>query len=850
MNPLLSATRRFFQTFGVAFTWATVVGLALGGGVYARVPWDALDQVQPWHVKARLFLERLELLTFDLRARQLGAASERSDSVVLITLDEETHTSARVAEDPQLAVHPWPREVFGAVIEQALDEGAREVLVDARFETPSPRTCLSAKGEARPTCDDDALRARLERRPGKAVLSWSWSQNPGRAPDRSLRPFLARVADVPTQDQAVPWLQRVLALRAPAYLEPQGEGARIWLAGNTEAKAAELAAGLGVKAPEVRSLEPGDGPNEVDARWLVSRLSRVEVEGLDPKGLVRLRDLESPTPALLTRAAAYGAVTPLPSVDGVVRGFPLLVAAADDQGQLSILASAPLAAALRHLGNPRLRWEKGTLRLGDTLAVPVDEAGLLLVAWGAADAGRGERGSLKRAVSAWKLVANWKDSEAQRGRQYDNALGGKAAVLSDGFDAQAAWRTPIGQVQQGAVLGEVLANLLEGRGIRRVEPRLDFYVTLGWAFAGGLLAVAWSSLFRRSGWLGTLLALGALSGLHLFAARQLFLTSGRWVAVAAPLLALTLTFLASLGYAAALERRLRDFVTGALGRALNPRLLSGVETAVGLARPERRELAIYFSDVEGLTQVAQVIEPSLLVGLVRSFLDRMTVVVNQTQGQLDKYLGDAVLAFWGAPVAQKNPAAAACEAALRMQQEFRRVKPELDARAGHGLTLRAGLDCGDTVVGEMGTHHRVNYTVMGEAVATAVRLEALCRRYGAEILVGEAVVALAKDEFVFREVDRVRMPRREGPMTVYALLGRKQKIGSANEWLDRYHQAVGLLHARKFGEAKEAFEVLGRERDDALCRLHAARAKAYAAAPPAESWDGTWAGPGLKSIDR
>ena len=87
MNPLLSATRRFFQTFGVAFTWATVVGLVLGGAVYVRVPYEALDQVQPWHVKARLLLERLELLTYDFRARQLGAASERSDSVVLVTLD-------------------------------------------------------------------------------------------------------------------------------------------------------------------------------------------------------------------------------------------------------------------------------------------------------------------------------------------------------------------------------------------------------------------------------------------------------------------------------------------------------------------------------------------------------------------------------------------------------------------------------------------------------------------------------------------------------------------------------------------------------------------------------------------
>jgi hypothetical protein len=163
--------------------------------------------------------------------------------------------------------------------------------------------------------------------------------------------------------------------------------------------------------------------------------------------------------------------------------------------------------------------------------------------------------------------------------------------------------------------------------------------------------------------------------------------------------------------------------------------------------------------------------------------------------------------------------------------------------------LRAGLDLGETVVGEMGTHHRVNYTVMGEAVATSFRLEGLCRRYGVEILVSESVVDAVKDEFAFREIDRVRMPRRMTPLRVFTLLGRKQKIGKT-EWLDRYHAALEQFHARKFGEAEKAFEQLGREREDAICRLYAARAKAYAAAPPPESWDGLWSGPGLKGIDR
>ena len=854
MNPLLSATRRFFQTFGVAFTWATVLGLALGGAVYVRVPRADLDGVLPWHLRARLLLERLELVTYDWRARQLGDASTRSDAVVLLAVDEEAHASSQLAADPALSAHPWPRDVYGAIVDEALDEGAQVVVVDEPFDRVSPVACAPARGEGRaevrPGCDDDALRARLEKRPGRAVLAWSWSHAAPRSPERELRPFLVRVAEVADRAAAVPRVRQVLAARAPAYLVPAGAKLEVWSAAESEEKAEELGQLLGARGAPVRPLGPDDGPREVDARWLLLELARVEVDGLSPDRLLRVRGLSGPVPQLLTAAAGHGATTIAADPDGVVRAFPLLVAGRDAEGAPVLLASAPLAAVMQRERIRRLRWSAGMLYVGEALAVPMDDSGHLLVQWGAGEVGRGDRGSLKRAVSAWRLVSNLRDVQAERGRRHDNALDGKAVVLSDAVDEQAQRLTPIGEVWGGAILGEVLANLLESRGIARVEPRIDFWVTLGFAFVGGLLAVAWSALFRRSGWVLNLIALAVVGGVWAFVARHVFVSQHRWVAMAAPTLALSLTFLSAQGYAAVLERRLREFITGALGRALPSELMSRLDSGVGLLRPERRELAVYFSDVEGLTSLAQQAEPAALVRMVRDYLSQMTRVVQATRGQLDKYLGDAVLAFWGAPVAVDNPAVAACDAALRMQADFRKGKFGWDQIAGQPLVLRAGLDVGDTLVGEMGTEHRVNYTVMGETVAAAVRLEALCRRYGVEILVGDSVARRAGAKFAFRLVDRVRLPRQAKAQPVWALLGKKDVVTHKTAWLDRYHQAHAWLQERKFSEAAQEFEALARERDDALCRLHLQRAKALAAAPPPEDWDGAWTGQGLHGVDR
>jgi adenylate cyclase len=346
----------------------------------------------------------------------------------------------------------------------------------------------------------------------------------------------------------------------------------------------------------------------------------------------------------------------------------------------------------------------------------------------------------------------------------------------------------------------------------------------------------WSSLMRRPGWLAWVATIAVVFVVHALLSRQLYVTQQRQVVMVAPILACAVTFLASLGYARTLEQGLRDFVLSALGGAVRADVFQRVERDLKLMRPERRELTVFFSDIEGFTSVSNEKDPSVVVEVLRDYLSEMTTLVLDRGGHVDKYLGDGMMAFWGAPVATPNDAESACEAAMLMQARFDEKSAEWEKKCGRKLVLRAGLETGDTVVGEMGTVHRVNYTVMGEPVATAARLEALAKRYGVRTLVGETLVEEAKEAFLFRPVDTVRMGREGQPIRIFELLGPLSATGF--EWLRDYEAAYLAWQERRFTDALVAFNGLARSRpDDAVVARYVARCTACVTTPPPESWD-------------
>ncbi len=840
--PFQSNVRRFLKKFGVAFLWASVIGTGFGATAYFRVPRFDGTQSAPFYVRARLLLERLEWLTYDWRVRELAENVTRSDAVVAVAIDEETVSSAQYASQPMLAVQPWPREVYGKLLEQALREEASMVIFDTPFVSPSGRLCSNQPAST----DDDSFREAIERQGGKALLTFSGTDMPARPPDRDLKPWLVKIDEASNAPLLVPAVRKVLSNRAPAYVQTvEGKGMMLWAGASSEQQAKELASRLDVKGtPAIRPLDASDARAEVNGTWLLRHLARVDVKGLDVGQVWRLRDVRPPVAALLTSAAQYGVSEDVADADGVVRAMPLLITVLDEDAKPVLLASAALSAAMRVAGTDNLRYDGGRLHVGDKYAVPMDKTGFVYLRWDTPEIGSGARGPLKRALPAWRLWVNHEDEQSRRGaKHYENELKGRVAVITEAQSTARTLRTPVGEMMHGAVLGETIVNLLEKGGIDRVDPKVDFWLTVALAFVGALLAVAFSSALRSSGWLSLVLAVGGVALIHLLVARSLFVSQQRWIAVAAPLLAMAGTFLAAQGYAEMVERRFRDFVTRALGTAIRADVFQRVDRNVGLMRPERRPLAIYFSDVEGFTGASHLLEPRAVVSLLQSYLSDVTQAVLDSQGQVDKYLGDGVMAFWGAPVHLEAPAEAACDAALQMRDLFDRHKAVWEKQAKRPLILRAGLDYGECVVGEMGTEHRLNYSVMGDAVAQAARLEQLGKGWGVRLLVGQALMEAAKERFYFREIDTVRLSRTGQVGHVYELLGRGKPNNDEKEFLAQYHAALGAYRMRDFTRAGELFGTLLLHRSDEVCKRHKERCAKYARQAPPSSWDGVYVDP-------
>jgi adenylate cyclase len=219
----------------------------------------------------------------------------------------------------------------------------------------------------------------------------------------------------------------------------------------------------------------------------------------------------------------------------------------------------------------------------------------------------------------------------------------------------------------------------------------------------------------------------------------------------------------------------------------------------------------------------------------------MTEVIQEKRGTIDKYIGDAIMAFWGAPLVDAQHAGHAVEAAVGMQRRIRGLDPDFVKRGWPTLHIGVGLNCGDMNVGDMGSRFRRAYTVMGDAVNIASRLEGLTKEYGVGVLVTGDIVAAAQG-FVYREIDRVVVKGRTEGLAIYEPLGR---VGEVDEpvlqQVDRLHKALELYRKRRWVESLQMLEGLAAQAPDSkLYRLYIKRVAHYAENAPEPTWNGTW----------
>lgn len=256
---------------------------------------------------------------------------------------------------------------------------------------------------------------------------------------------------------------------------------------------------------------------------------------------------------------------------------------------------------------------------------------------------------------------------------------------------------------------------------------------------------------------------------------------------------------------------------------------------------ENREMTVLFSDVRGFTTISEGMDPKQLTQLMNALLTPLTRVIHKNRGTIDKYMGDAIMSFWGAPLSDSEHARHALYAAIEMMDELKVMQAEFRERGWPEVNIGIGLNTGDMNVGNMGSEFRMAYTVLGDAVNLGSRLEGLTKEYGVNIIVSESTRA-AIPEFVFRELDLVKVKGKNEPVAIFEPVGHKNDIDkSVTKELSAYKRALMNFRAQAWDKAELDFFNLNRASPDRyLYQVYLNRVAFYRSEPPPPDWDGVF----------
>jgi len=525
---------------------------------------------------------------------------------------------------------------------------------------------------------------------------------------------------------------------------------------------------------------------------------------------------------VLQQAAPRGGFfdNPLSDEDGVFRRAPTLQTYQGD-----VYESLSLAVAQLYLDTPLSIGENNEwLYLGDH-AVPLDQDMAALVPY------RGDQGSFPYVSAADVLNGTVADRSSIHG-----------AIVLVGTTAPGLYdlrNTPVQKVYPGVeVHANVISGILDDRFLNRPSYMRGAELVAG-AVLAAILAVALPLLGAVGGAVlgAVVLAAAVAVNLYLWAAHGL-------VASIAPAVLMILTlFLFNVAYGFITESRSRRALARRFGQYVPPELVTEMSANPQQysMKGDRREMTVLFSDVRGFSHLAENMDPEQLSALMNELLTALTRVIHDQRGTIDKYMGDAVMAFWGAPLTDPRHAASAVAAALCMVDAVTQVTRDFEARGWPGIRMGIGINTGPMNVGDMGSEFRMAYTVLGDAVNVGSRLEGLTRIYGVDIVVSEST-ARAAPEFVYRLLDRVRVKGRDAPLDIHEPLGTPADVGAERRAeLDAWEAALRMYRERKWSEAEAALRSLLHDYGDRpLYRMYLDRVRLYSSEPPPDHWDGVF----------
>jgi adenylate cyclase len=340
----------------------------------------------------------------------------------------------------------------------------------------------------------------------------------------------------------------------------------------------------------------------------------------------------------------------------------------------------------------------------------------------------------------------------------------------------------------------------------------------------------------------TLLTVVVLAAL--FASNVLVWTEGNLVLpLASGLLIIALLFALNMSYGFFVESRAKRQLSGLFGQYVPPELVDEMsrDPESFSMEGESRELSVLFTDVRGFTTISEGLDPKQLAKLMNEFLTPLTRVIYKHLGTIDKYMGDCIMAFWGAPLDDPQHARSAVLAGLEMHKVLDALQPHFQEMGWPPIHIGVGVNSGRMSVGNMGSEIRLAYTVMGDAVNLASRLEGITKDYGVNMIVGEGTRAVVPD-VVFRELDQVKVKGKDKPVTIFEPIGLAVEVDKAvQDELKLWGQALKLYRARDWDMAElQLLNLQKRNAASGLYKLFLGRIAFFRSNPPEQGWDGSW----------
>ena len=525
-------------------------------------------------------------------------------------------------------------------------------------------------------------------------------------------------------------------------------------------------------------------------------------------------------PELTQGAKAVAHINFQPDEDGVNRQTPLVLSYQD-----KTIPSLGLSGAMAGLGETAFRVDDYSINIG-TRTIPLDAQGMMLINY----------------IGPPGIYPRFSFSDVSRGRVPAENLRGK--ILFMGATALGIYDMRVTPFHTNSPGVEVHANIadsiIRGSFIRRsgLEALADlfFIICLG------------AAVFTITARLKPILAVPlvvAVMSCH-WGLVYLFFLNGAWLGIIYPLVSMLISFILSLSYRfIVLDRHARE-IRSIFSSYVSSKIVDQLVSDPGSAKigGDSREITILFSDLRGFTTYSESVDPYLVLKTLNEYLDAMTRVIMDHDGTVDKFLGDGIMAYWGAPLPQKNHAERAMACTLAMAETMKRLQQKWQAANVPSLFFRIGIHTGEAIAGNIGAQgKKMEYTVIGDTINLASRLEGTAKYYGVDILASQMTRQAAGEQFLFRELDRIRVVGKSVPITIYELLGKTSDPLSRENRIkiSEYSKGLELYRQRRFAEAKSIFAaILADMPRDTPTLLYLARCDHFLEAPPPEDWDGVF----------